>query len=284
MWTGEISVKERFIIKESEVKDIMNDTYDIKTARAKMEEKGSTQEEIEDWEILVREVLQAVQAKQLYPTTRTQYMRTAFQIPFDATVRVSLDTNLCMINERGIKLDGGKRWHRDPDKPISDKDIIRFPHAILEIKLQLNEGDPAPDWVKDLISSSMLYEVHKFSKFIHGCASLLHDDVRSVPYWVDDASLVESYEQAGVSHILASGEEASNLTRARAGPGANQIYSHLLPFGTASEGLDETKGRTSSHLPGTVPLKKPRKLVPDFLVRIIPYVACSNNIKLIVKF
>jgi SPX domain protein involved in polyphosphate accumulation len=31
---------------------------------------------------------------------RTQYMRVAFQIPFDATVRVSLDTNLCMISER----------------------------------------------------------------------------------------------------------------------------------------------------------------------------------------
>ena len=27
-------------------------------------------------------------------------MRVAFQIPFDATVRVSLDTNLCMISER----------------------------------------------------------------------------------------------------------------------------------------------------------------------------------------
>ena len=30
---------------------------------------------------------------------RTQYNRTAFQIPFDATVRVSLDTNLAMIKE-----------------------------------------------------------------------------------------------------------------------------------------------------------------------------------------
>ena len=30
---------------------------------------------------------------------RTQYLRTAFQIPFDSTVRVSLDTNLTMIKE-----------------------------------------------------------------------------------------------------------------------------------------------------------------------------------------
>ena len=43
----------------------------------------------------------------------------------------------------------------------------------------------------------MLYEVHKFSKFIHGCATLLPEDVQAVPYWVDDASLVESIIASG---------------------------------------------------------------------------------------
>ena len=47
------------------------------------------------------EVCQAINSKQLVPTVRTQYMRTAFQIPFDATVRISLDTNLCMLTETG---------------------------------------------------------------------------------------------------------------------------------------------------------------------------------------
>lgn len=40
-----------------------------------------------------------IDSKQLQPLVRTQYMRTAFQIPFDATVRVSLDTNLVMLKE-----------------------------------------------------------------------------------------------------------------------------------------------------------------------------------------
>jgi hypothetical protein len=43
---------------------------------------------------------QAIDSKQLVPKCRTQYYRTAFQIPFDASVRVSLDTNLCMITEK----------------------------------------------------------------------------------------------------------------------------------------------------------------------------------------
>lgn len=46
-----------------------------------------------------QEVQQAVDSKQLRPMIRTQYNRTAFQVPFDATVRISLDTNLAMIKE-----------------------------------------------------------------------------------------------------------------------------------------------------------------------------------------
>ena len=39
-------------------------------------------------------------------------MRTAFQVPFDASVRISLDTNLCMINERTKEALAGDRWYR----------------------------------------------------------------------------------------------------------------------------------------------------------------------------
>ena len=87
---------------ESEVKSVLNDEYPIEQKRAEMKaKKGATDAECDDWEQLVREMVQVVQVKQLVPTMRTQYMRTAFQIPFDATVRISLDTNLCMISERG---------------------------------------------------------------------------------------------------------------------------------------------------------------------------------------
>lgn len=56
-----------------------------------------------------------------------QYMRTAFQIPFDATVRVSLDTNLAMIREckegdnQGVAL--GQRWcvARRPASSLLDR-------------------------------------------------------------------------------------------------------------------------------------------------------------------
>ena len=98
---------------------------------------------------------------------------------------------------------GGKKWHRDPKKPLADNEVTRFPHAILDVKLELG-GDnvAAPQWLTELQNSGMLYEVHKFSKFIHGCATLLPEYVRSVPYWVDNASVRESVLRSSRGRIL----------------------------------------------------------------------------------
>ena len=177
--------------------------------------KKTTQAEVDDWETLVREMIQVVQSKQLVPTMRTQYMRTAFQIPFDATVRISLDTNLCLISERGYDTQGGAKWFRDPDKSLKDNEITRFPHAVLEVKTELGGANAEPpQWVVDLQNSGMLYEVHKFSKFIHGCATLLPEYVRSVPYWVDDVSIRDSILRSGGGRILVKDDSESGV-----GPG-----------------------------------------------------------------
>eukprot|EP00934_Nitzschia_sp_Nitz4_P001692 Nitzschia sp. Nitz4//scaffold13_size275219//220515//222797//NITZ4_000910-RA/size275219-augustus-gene-0.274-mRNA-1//-1//CDS//3329536122//1692//frame0 len=240
-WTGEVSVKERFVIDESEVHQVLSGTYSIEDKKKTMKAKGKSEKEIEEWETLVREITQVCVSKQLVPTVRTQCMRTAFQIPFDATVRVSLDTNLCMISERGYDLHDMKTWHRDPSWILEPTDITRFPHAVLEIKLELKGGNMTPpQWVTELQNSGLLYECHKYSKYCHGCAVLLPEDVRSVPYWVDDVSLRESIIASGGSRILADPGQG-------AGPGANQIYNHLLPFGDAAhDRKDSAVGRTAS--------------------------------------
>ena len=56
--------------------------------------------------------------------------------------------------------------------------ITRFPHAVLEVKLEILEGMSTPAWVKEMLASGMAAEVYKFSKFIHGCAVLMQDDVQ----------------------------------------------------------------------------------------------------------
>jgi len=240
-WVGEVSVKERFIIDESEVQAVMTNAYDVEGKKLKMLGKGKSQKEADEWETLSREITQVISSKQLVPTMRTQYMRTAFQIPFDATVRISLDTNLCMISERGYDLQNMKNWHRDPSELLAASEITRFPHAVLEVKLELKGSNlVAPKWVTDLQNSGMLYEVHKFSKFIHGCAVLLPEDVRSVPYWIDDASVRQSIIDSEGQRILVDISQG-------VGKGANEIYTHLLPFGSTADDRTETAiGRAST--------------------------------------
>ena len=93
----------------------------------------------------------------------------------------------------------------------------------------------------ELQNSGMLYEVHKFSKFIHGCATLLPEYVRSVPYWVDDASVRESILRSDGGRILVKADSETGV-----GPGANEVYDHLLPFGNIKDPHLGAKGRTAN--------------------------------------
>ena len=230
-WTGEVSVKERFTIKENQVIPLLQGKFDLDGEIKKLKDKGKSEDDIKEYTKLAKEVIQAINSKQLFPTMRTQYMRTAFQIPFDPTVRISLDTNLCMISERTSDTVNGRRWFRDPNQVVPLNEITRFPHGVLEIKLQLEDETKTPSWVVELLQSGKLLEVHKFSKFIHGCAVLMTEEVRAVPYWIDDATLTDSIVRSGAEKLLQNSE------------GANQYYQQLIPHNAKGEVKKDLKPR-----------------------------------------
>ena len=58
-----------------------------------------SEEEIDNLEQLAREIQYRVITRKLVPVTRSFYHRTAFQLPGDARVRISLDTELTMTRE-----------------------------------------------------------------------------------------------------------------------------------------------------------------------------------------
>ena len=127
---------------------------------------------------LAAEVQAVVLAKRLRPAVRTHYMRTAFQKDGDATVRCSLDTELCMALEPCEHYE----WKRSA--PLSSaSQLTLFPHAVLEVKLQLASGAAMPSWVDELLRSGCLRDVPKFSKFVHGTAMLRGSVCRELPYW-----------------------------------------------------------------------------------------------------
>eukprot|EP00727_Mastigamoeba_balamuthi_P014848 m51a1_g999 hypothetical protein (628) ;mRNA; f:559118-561238 len=167
-WTGEQSVKERFAVKEKHVDELLQGTFDVDAYAEKLRRAGKSADDVDRAAKLARLVLETVASRSLEPT-----------------VRISLDTELCMIRERD-RTEGS--WRRTdegssafPYSGVAPGDIERFPYAVLEVKLQTQAGQSPPQWVQDLVKGPLVEEVPKFSKFIHGTCALFPSEV---PYWV----------------------------------------------------------------------------------------------------
>ncbi|TPX73314.1 hypothetical protein CcCBS67573_g05414 [Chytriomyces confervae] len=140
---------------------------------------------------LSNEISNTIQSKKLRPVLRTFYNRTAFQVPGDLRVRISLDTELTFIREDNMGRErSGNNWRRPdcgatwPFDYLDKADVDGFPYAILEVKIQMVEGGSEPDWVKKLVNDSMIREVPTFSKYVHGVAHFFENKIVSIPPWM----------------------------------------------------------------------------------------------------
>ncbi|CCA78073.1 probable VTC4-Vacuolar Transporter Chaperone [Serendipita indica DSM 11827] len=192
-WTGEKSVKARFPIKEDKVNAFIRGEYTMDAEFEALFEKGKkTRAEVDSMIQLAQEVQYAIITRKLQPVMRTFYNRTAFQLPGDARVRISLDTELTMVREDNWDGDirSGSNWRRmdigidHPFNQLRAEDRELFPYGVLEVKLQTQFGQEPPLWVRELVSSHLVESIPKFSKFIHGCATLLPHRVDLVPFWL----------------------------------------------------------------------------------------------------
>jgi SPX domain protein involved in polyphosphate accumulation/uncharacterized membrane protein YidH (DUF202 family) len=192
-WTGEKSVKARFTLKEKNVSAFLAGKMTVEEAFAKIRKDGKKSlQEIEQLEHLAQEIQYRVITRKLVPVTRSFYHRTAFQLPGDARVRISLDTELAMTREDN--LDGrqraGSNWRRTdigidwPFSQLPSEDLEKFPYAVLEVKLQTQAGQDPPQWIRELTASHLVEAVPKFSKFIHGTASLFPGRIHLLPFWM----------------------------------------------------------------------------------------------------
>ncbi|KAG6851140.1 hypothetical protein H0H93_001020 [Arthromyces matolae] len=192
-WTGEKSVKARFPIKEHLVNAFLRGEYTVDEEFQQLVTKGKkTQQEVDSMIQLANEVQYAVLTRKLKPVMRSFYNRTAFQLPGDARVRISLDTELALVREDNWdgKIRAGDNWRRTdigidhPFDQLAPADKELFQYGVLEVKLQTHVGQKPPKWVTDLVQSHLVEAVPKFSKFIHGCATLLPNRVDLVPFWL----------------------------------------------------------------------------------------------------
>jgi len=165
-WTGGKSVKERAPMPASQTRQFLN----LEHVPA-LESEGYKGD-------LLQDIQKRVANRNEEPSIRTEYVRVAFQESTNNEVRISLDTSVRMIREKGVP-SGSSGWCRDVTK-LQPKDVVHFPYGIFELKVASEEP---PEWVQDLLDSGMLVEVPKFSKFLHGSALLFGDSVRNSPFW-----------------------------------------------------------------------------------------------------
>ncbi|KAF6759887.1 VTC domain-containing protein [Ephemerocybe angulata] len=223
-WTGEKSVKARFPLKEHLVNAFLRGEYTVDEDFQELVKKGKkSQQEVDGMIQLANEVQYAVLTKHLEPVMRSFYNRTAFQLPGDARVRISLDTELTMIREDNWdgRQRSGDNWRRTdigidfPFEQVPPEDKEIFKYGVLEVKLQTQFGQQPPQWVQDLVQSHLVEAVPKFSKFIHGCATLLPHRVDLVPFWLPQMDVNILKPNTGYLSVIERPQGPSTITSSR---------------------------------------------------------------------
>ncbi|KAL5117081.1 Phosphate metabolism transcription protein [Pleosporales sp. CAS-2024a] len=197
MKQGDAADEVRFPIKAKYVQPFLQDKYHMEKSIEKMEYRpNKNQENVDQFKKAVTEIQAFVKDQKLQPVLRANYTRTAFQIPGDDRIRISLDTNLALIREDALDMNRPCRdpddWHRRdidnghmdfPFKSIKKGEIHNFPYALLEIKVQ---GTKRYEWIDDLSNSHLVKESPRFSKFVQGVAKLFEDNVNTFPFWLSE--------------------------------------------------------------------------------------------------
>ena len=190
----------KFPIKEKYIQSFIKGEYKMEKSIGKLRDREGTEGNgVASLQSNVDEIQAFINDSGLQPVLRANYTRTAFQIPGDDKVRISIDTDLAFIREDSLDDDRPCRnpgdWHRGdvdrlcmtfPFPEIRRGEISRFPHAVLEIKVKDGSSKRTNDWIAELTSSHLLKEAPRFSKFVHGVASLFEDYVNSFPFWLSD--------------------------------------------------------------------------------------------------
>ncbi|KAL8651569.1 MAG: hypothetical protein Q9210_003178 [Variospora velana] len=193
----------RVPIKEKYVQDFITGRYKMEKPLNKLKDRHGTDSDIFRRLLSDVDTLQSfIEEHELQPVLRANYTRTAFQIPGDDRVRISLDTDVVFLREDSFDQErpcrDPSKWHRTdidtdetefPFSSVRPGEISRFPYALLEIKVRDGAKRKTHEWVGDLMSSHLVKESPRFSKFVHGVAQLFEDYVNSFPFWLSDLEM-----------------------------------------------------------------------------------------------
>jgi SPX domain protein involved in polyphosphate accumulation len=253
-WFDEASSKDRFVVKQKDVFKLMKNQYDLSEHfRALTEEnkkKKKNLQPVDAMKSLALEVDEFIRDYSMQPFIRTCYYRCAFQLSTSNDVRISLDTQMSLINEYRSGGHPNPPWCRLASDVLAESDVVRFPYAILEVKMADAKNSPA--WVQSMLVNCGAVRVHKFSKFLHAMAFLHPSQVSILPHWFSDFQERTKAEKQPSRSSLVSGGSATREQR---------IERILISQSVEDE--DETRsGETEESNRPVVPVKDMRTIEP----------------------
>jgi uncharacterized membrane protein YidH (DUF202 family) len=199
-----------------------------------------------------------IERRGLKPTLSTRYSRTAFQFPTTNAVRISLDEDLRWSDVRAH----GTRAMESPTNITYSQQP--FPYAVLEVKLAVADAATDP-WIEHILSTFRVVKVYKFSKYIHGCATLMPHAVYKLPHWFDDDDVGERRAKAA---------DAPTRRFAYSGSFADLLRATITTaLGLRKNGVSKDESRSSSD--GEPPdVEAPQRHVP---VKVEPKTFFANE-------
>lgn len=289
-WLDGASVKDRFRIKENQVNQFMTGLYTADQIANDQRKSGAEESAVESARFIAKGVQKSFREKRIEPMLRAFYNRTAFQLPDNQRVRISLDTDLTFIRED--HLDGVTRrqptynWRRNdvgidyPFPHVKECDILRFPYAVLETKLQTHLGQEPPAWLNSLVESHLVHEVPRFSKYLHGACHFYRERLPLLPWWLAELNVdirKPRAENIGLTRSrsfkpLIDGRyrramiEEKERANQQAVVGSEQISTKSSSTGTAinngsSSSVEDLKNKEFTNMNNSLPPAPPGKLV-----------------------
>lgn len=197
-WTGELSTKERFELEQKYISKYMSGQLNIKefflkklNRKRKELLKGSkkidndirkTLQSEEDRTMKNISLACAIQKKilreDLSPIIRTSYLRSAFQLSDNNLVRISIDTNISLLNEYVLKR---KNWCKLAEEALGKNEVMRLNYGIIEVKLKV---DKMPEWISTILNTNNSINVYKYSKYQTAMALLHSEKLQYIPIWI----------------------------------------------------------------------------------------------------
>lgn len=210
-WVLDKSVKERVSIKECYMPLLLKQNgspWNIEYAETIADDsipQMSNEQLAEAADLLVR-VRDLIIRRDLRPCVRTCYTRVSFQSSKSNALRLTLDRDLKLCDERNAPPGS---WCLPKDSVNTENSAsVAAPCAIFEVKLA---GRDMPDSMDKLVQNGAIIDAHKFSKFLTGVA-VFHADsptLRVLPYW----ARVSTFRSLFESDQDTQTEDTSQATR-----------------------------------------------------------------------